>query len=198
MRPECGRPAAEPRSVHSSPPDSDGAKSTVVPPVHGGSCAEPRSERARSTNRPRPRRPAQMARRLGPQTGPQPPQRHSPVPAKGRFFATFGAGDHRAAASTSDGRTRHLRRRPRTGPGPACRSIVDRAPVGPGLSPSRHARHSKRGAWHSKKRETTSTRTSNLEPLPFVSSAPPCTHLSHRRIKIRRHENLLTSTSSGR
>ena len=48
-----------------------------------------RSDQSRSTHRPSPRRPAQTARRLGPQAGPQPPRRHSQVPAKASFCATF-------------------------------------------------------------------------------------------------------------
>ena len=108
------------------------AKSAVGPPARGGSCAEPRSDRARSTNRPTARHFAQVASLQAPQTGQPPPQQHSQSrrsSGKERFLAPPSG-----AASTERGRSERRRsdatctRTPRTEPGRRS------SPVGPGLS----------------------------------------------------------------
>jgi hypothetical protein len=83
------------------------AKSTVGPPARGGSCAEPRSDRARSTNRPTARHFAQVASLQAPQTGQPPPEQHSQSrcsSGKERLLAPPSG-----AASTERGRSERRR-----------------------------------------------------------------------------------------
>jgi hypothetical protein len=104
------------------------SKSALVPPVRGGRCADPRSDRARSVELPNPRRPAPSLSLQATQTGQQPPQQHSQAPAPPRFGGSFRRSDHRATASARDTRPHNWCRTPRTG--------LDRrsSPVGPGHS----------------------------------------------------------------
>ena len=72
--PGCGRPAPQPRFARTAAHRFTFAKKVRSRrPVRGGSCAEPRSDRARSAVRPVSRRPAAVARPSAPQPGQQPP-----------------------------------------------------------------------------------------------------------------------------
>jgi hypothetical protein len=115
-RPGLGEAACASASscAHCLPSDAPccrtGRKSTVAPPKRGGSCAEPRSDRARSATQRGPRRPAQPAWRSASQAGQKPPsmtRRYLPAP---RFSPRSGA----ATASLGRRPPRRLRRTPRT------------------------------------------------------------------------------------